>query len=137
MHLVRVAGNGAGRPFRAGCITRVQVFKELDMKVKPVCPDRLQRNKLGGSPMSNLTGLIHAVATKARERWMSGFMAAAFLSLLMPLHLYGQAVSRINGVVTDQAGAVVAEAKVAVTNVDTNVAQTSTTTSAGTYLIID
>ena len=55
----------------------------------------------------------------------------------MPLHLYGQAVSRINGEVTDQAGAVVPEAKVTVTNVDTNVARTTTTTSAGTYLIID
>jgi hypothetical protein len=104
---------------------------------KRVCPDRLQRNKPGGSQMNNLTGLVHAIAGKAREMWVSGFMAAVFLLLLMPLHLYGQAVSRINGEVTDQAGAVVPDAKVTVTNVDTNVAQTTTTTSAGTYLIID
>jgi len=87
--------------------------------------------------MNNLTGLVHAVATKARKRWASGFMAAAFLLLFMPLHLSGQAVSRINGEVTDQAGAVVEGAKVTVTNVDTNVAQTTTSTSAGSYLIID
>ena len=135
MHLVRVAGNGTG-PFRAPYIAEVQVFKGLDMKAKPG-PDRLQRNKLEGSQMNNLTGLIRAVGIKAQQRWMSGLMAAAFLLLFMPLHLNGQAVSRINGEVTDQAGAVVPDAKVTVTNVDTNVSQTTTTTSAGNYLIID
>ncbi len=135
MHLVRVAGNGTGA-FRAAYIAEVQVFKGLDMKAKPG-PDRLQRNKLEGSQMNNLTGLIRAVGIKAQQRWVSGFMAAAFLLLFMPLHLYGQAVSRINGEVTDQGGAVVPDAKVTVTNVDTNVARTTTTTSAGTYLIID
>ena len=136
MHFVRVAANGARHPFRAAYITNVQVLRDCDMKVEPVCPDRLQRNKIEGSQMNNLTGLIQAIAAKAQQRWVSGLMAAVFLLLLMPLHLYGQAVSRINGVVTDQAGAVVAEAKVTVTNVDTNVSQTTTTTSAGTYLII-
>ena len=87
--------------------------------------------------MNNLTGLGHTIAGKARWGWVSGFMAAVFLLLLMPLQLYGQAVSRINGEVTDQAGAVVPDAKVTVKNVDTNVSQTTTTTSAGNYLIID
>ena len=87
--------------------------------------------------MNNLTGLVHAMAGEARAKWVSGLMAAAFLLLVVPLNLYGQAVSRINGEVTDQGGAVVPEAKVTVTNVDTNVSQTTTTTSAGTYLIID
>ncbi len=87
--------------------------------------------------MNNLTGLVHAIAGKARGMWVPGFMAAAFLLLFMPLNVYGQAVSRINGEVTDQGGAVVPDAKVTVTNVDTNVARTTTTTSAGTYLIID
>src|ERR1051326_5089242 len=137
MHVVRVAANGARHPFGAAYITNVQVLKDCDMKVEPVCPICLQRKKIEGSQMNHLTGLIRAIAAKTQQRWVSGLMAAAFLLLLMPLHLYGQAVSRINGVVTDQAGAVVADAKVTVTNVDTNVAQTSTTTSAGTYLIID
>ena len=138
MQFASTVGSGTGRPFGAvAYIPKVQVFKELEMKSKRVCQDRLQRTKLAGSQMNNLTGLIQAIAAKAQQRWVSGLMAAAFLLLLMPLHLYGQAVSRINGVVTDQAGAVVAEAKVTVTNVDTNVSQTTTTTSAGTYLIID
>lgn len=87
--------------------------------------------------MNNLTGPVHSVARKALQGCVSGFVAAAFLLLLMPLYSYGQAVSRINGEVTDQAGAVVADAKVTVTNVDTNVTRTTSTTSAGTYLIID
>src|SRR5579864_5967372 len=109
----------------------------MGTSAKRVCPDHLQLNKPGGSRMNNLRGLVHTIARKALKGWVSGFMAAAFLLLLMPLNLYGQAVSRINGEVTDQGGAVVADAKVTVTNVDTNVSQTTTTTSAGTYLIID
>ncbi len=138
MQFASTVGSGTGRPFRAmAYVPKVQLFKELEMKTKRVCPDRLQRNKPGGSQMNNLTGLVHAIAGKARGMWVSGFMAAVFLLLFTPLHLYGQAVSRINGEVTDQGGAVVPDAKVTVTNVDTNVAKTTTTTSAGTYLIID
>lgn len=138
MQFASTVGSGTGRPFGAvASIPKVQLFKEPEMKTKRVCPDRLQRNKPKGSPMNNVTGLVHATAGKARRGWVSGLMAAVFLLLLMPLHLYGQAVSRINGEVTDQAGAVVPEAKVTVTNVDTNVARATTTTSAGTYLIID
>jgi len=39
--------------------------------------------------------------------------------------------------VTDQAGAAIPDAKVTVTNVDTNVSKTTDTTSAGTYLVTD
>jgi hypothetical protein len=137
MQFASTVGSGSP-PFGAvAYIPKVQVSKELEMKSKRVCQDRLQRNMLGGSQMNNLTGLVHAIAGKTLRSWVSGFMAAAFLLLLMPLQLYGQAVSRINGEVTDQAGAVVPDAKVTVTNVDTNVSQTTTTTSAGNYLIID
>ena len=87
--------------------------------------------------MNKLTGLVHAIAGKAQRGWVSGLMAAVVLLLFMPLHLHGQAVSRINGEVTDTAGAVVADAKVTITNVDTNVSKTTTTSSAGTYLTID
>jgi hypothetical protein len=138
MQFASTVGSGTRRPFGAvAYIPKVQVLEELEMKSKRVCQDRLQRNKLGRAKMSNLTGLAHAIAGKTRRGWVSSFMAAAFLLLLVPLHLHGQAVSRINGVVTDQGGAVVPEAKVTVTNVDTNVSQTTTTTSAGNYLIID
>src|SRR5437016_14163527 len=72
------------------------------------------------------------------SRFWPAFALAVNLSLfLAPANLHGQAVSRINGEVTDEAGAVVPDAKVTVTNVDTNVSQTTTTTSAGTYLVID
>src|SRR5579872_1892102 len=138
MEFASTVGSGTGRPFGAvAYIPKVQVFKELEMKSKRICQDRLQRTKLAGSQMNNLTGLVHALTGKARGVWVSGFIVALFLLLLMPLHLYGQAVSRINGEVTDQGGAVVPEAKVTVTNVDTNVSRATTTTSAGTYLIID
>jgi len=68
------------------------------------------------------------------------FFAASALSLLLlssPVGLRAQAVSRINGTVTDQADAAVPDAKVTVMNVDTNVSQTTVTTSAGTYLVVD
>src|SRR5919108_1313065 len=66
------------------------------------------------------------------------FVCAFVLPLLLvPANVHAQAVSRINGEVTDEAGAEVPDAKVTVTNVDTNVSQTTTTTSVGTYLIID
>src|SRR5579864_3686297 len=134
MPFASTVASGANRPLGAVAYTP---NKELEMNSQRVCQARLQRNKLGGAQMNNLTGLVHAIAGTTRTGWMSGFLAAAFLLLFMPLHLYGQAVSRINGVVTDEAGATVADAKVTVTNVDTNVSQTTTTTSAGNYLIID
>jgi hypothetical protein len=64
-------------------------------------------------------------------------LATCLAVLLCPGEVRSQAVSRINGTVTDQTGAGVPDAKVTVTNVDTNVSQTTVTTSAGTYLIVD
>jgi len=64
-------------------------------------------------------------------------LAICLAVLLCPCEVRAQAVSRINGSVTDQTGAAVPDAKVTVTNVDTNVSQTIVTTSAGTYLVID
>src|SRR5712692_1279825 len=70
-----------------------------------------------------------------------GFCLAILLSLglclgtVQPLH--AQAVSRINGLVTDQAGGAIPDAKVTVTNVDTNVSKTTVSSSVGTYLITD
>src|SRR5579859_694570 len=64
-------------------------------------------------------------------------LAICSVVLLCPGQVRAQAVSRINGTVTDQTGVEVPDAKVTVTNVDTNVSQTTLTTSAGTYLIVD
>jgi len=64
-------------------------------------------------------------------------LAICLAVLLCPCEVRAQAVSRISGTVTDQSGAAVPDAKVTVTNVDTNVSQTTVSTSAGTYLIVD
>jgi Carboxypeptidase regulatory-like domain len=64
-------------------------------------------------------------------------LAICLAVLLCPREVRAQAVSRINGTVTDQAGDAIPDAKVTVTNVDTNVSQTAETTSAGTYLVVD
>jgi Carboxypeptidase regulatory-like domain len=64
-------------------------------------------------------------------------IALALCMLLCPSRLGAQALSQINGTVTDQSGAAVQDAKVTVTNVDTNVSHTMQTTSAGAYYITD
>ncbi len=53
------------------------------------------------------------------------------------MRLNAQALSGINGTVTDQSGAAIEGASVKITNVDTNVTRTIQTTSAGTYYITD
>lgn len=59
------------------------------------------------------------------------------LASLCPMQLKAQALSGITGVVTDQTGAVVAEAKITATNVSTGVKSFAITSSAGTYTITD
>ena len=83
---------------------------------------------------SNFRNCISRLTSRRGLAFLCGF---AFLALCLPASIRGQAVSRINGEVTDEAGAEVPDAKVTVTNVDTNVSKTTTTTSVGTYLIID
>jgi hypothetical protein len=48
-----------------------------------------------------------------------------------------QTLASIDGTVTDSSGAVVANAKVSVTNDNTNVTKTATTSAAGTYTVTD
>ena len=59
------------------------------------------------------------------------------LLLFAPLRTSAQALSGINGTITDATGGAVPDATVTVTNVDTNVSRTATSTSAGTYFITD
>lgn len=65
------------------------------------------------------------------------FAALFCVSLLLPSRSGAQALSGINGTVTDASGAAVADAKVTITNVDTNVSKTTATTTAGTYYVTD
>jgi hypothetical protein len=71
-----------------------------------------------------------------RHGFVAG-LAICLAVLLCPREVPAQAVSRINGTVTDQSGAAIPEATVTVTNVDTNVSQTTVTTSVGSYLVTD
>jgi Carboxypeptidase regulatory-like domain len=64
-------------------------------------------------------------------------MALCFLVLFTSSGAHGQAVSRINGTVTDKNGGAIADATVTATNVETNVSKSNNTTTAGTYLIVD
>ena len=64
------------------------------------------------------------------------FIAVVCATLLLP-HAGAQALSGIQGSVTDSTGAVVPEATVTVTNNATNVASHAVTSSAGTYTVTD
>src|SRR5215469_2614782 len=87
--------------------------------------------------MKSFSKFRNCISRLTSRRGLAFVCGFALLLLLAPTNLRGQAVSRINGTVADQAEAAVVDAKVTVTNVDTNVSQTTTTTSAGTYLVID
>ena len=87
--------------------------------------------------MKSFSNFRNCICRLASRRGLALICGFAILLLILPANLQGQAVSRINGTVIDQAEAAVLDAKVTVTNVDTNVSQTTTTTSAGTYLVID
>src|SRR5256885_9014315 len=64
-------------------------------------------------------------------------MLFAVVLLAYPGRLLAQALSGITGTVTDSTGAVVADAKVTITNNATGVVRTVATSSAGTYTITD
>jgi hypothetical protein len=57
--------------------------------------------------------------------------------VLAPSELRAQGLSGVTGTVTDASGAVVADARVTVTNTATNIVHTAVTTSQGTYFITD
>jgi len=87
--------------------------------------------------MKSFSNFRNRISHMTSRRALALFCAVALVLLVLPASIYGQAVSRINGEVTDQAGAVVPDAKVTVTNADTNVWKVTVTTSAGTYLVTD
>lgn len=88
--------------------------------------------------MEAILSLCSGVRNRMASRYgLFAGLAVCLAVLLCPGELRAQAVSRINGTVTDQTGAEVPDAKVTVTNIDTNVSTSTTTTSAGTYLVID
>ena len=68
---------------------------------------------------------------------LAAVLVIGLVFLCSPTRLNAQALSGINGTVTDQSGAAIEGASIKITNVDTNVTRTATTTSAGTYYITD
>jgi hypothetical protein len=79
-------------------------------------------------------------ASRLRSLGLRGFFVVCFVALALfmaPMHAGAQALSGINGTVTDVSGAVIEGATVTVTNIDTNVSRTAISTSAGTYYITD
>src|SRR4051812_44670896 len=63
----------------------------------------------------------------------TGLFAAILIACTFLMPAMGQSVGEIAGEVHDTTGAAIAEAPVTATNVDTNVARTTTTNSQGAY----
>ena len=73
-------------------------------------------------------------ALRRNPRWLC-FLTVAFGMLLVPATLFAQGSYRaqVRGTVTDQSGAIVVNATVTITNVGTNIAQTSHSDDHGQY----
>jgi hypothetical protein len=70
------------------------------------------------------------------SRSLSVFLSLAMAVLLAPVaHGQGTYAAQIRGVVTDQSGAVVANATITITNDGTNIAQTAQTNEHGEYFL--
>src|SRR5882724_9265204 len=85
---------------------------------------------------SRMTMFRRLSASQFRTR-MASFTALFLLLISATSMLVGQTLSGINGTVTDATGAVIADAKVTITNNATQVSKTASTSSAGTYTITD
>ncbi|HLK19560.1 MAG TPA: TonB-dependent receptor [Bryobacteraceae bacterium] len=86
--------------------------------------------------MSFLTSLSLNLRAGGRSLIVS-CITICFLFAATSTGLFGQALSGINGTVTDASGSVIPDAKVTVTNNATQVAKTAVTSSAGTYTVTD
>jgi hypothetical protein len=67
----------------------------------------------------------------------SALLCGFLLATLGSVRLHAQAVSQISGTVTDQSGDAILNAKITVTQTDTGVARTTTTDSAGSFIVAD
>jgi len=69
-------------------------------------------------------------------RWQCVFALLVFLTLVNMTAVAQDATGRIVGVATDPSGAVIANAKITVTNVGTNISNETTTASDGSYQVL-
>ncbi len=81
--------------------------------------------------------MLHAQAFPKVQRWLVAVIAVGFFTVATARLGQGQTLSSIDGTVTDSSGAIVANAKVTVTNDATHVSKTAQTGSAGTYTVTD
>jgi Carboxypeptidase regulatory-like domain len=70
-----------------------------------------------------------------RNRWIVFGFAIVCLALLAPRTISGQASAGITGTITDTSGAVIANAKVTITNEGTSVSNHAVSSSVGTYSV--
>ena len=70
-----------------------------------------------------------------RNRWIVFGFAIVCLALLVPRSLSGQASAGITGTITDTSGAVIANAKITITNEGTSVESHAVSSSVGTYSV--
>jgi hypothetical protein len=87
--------------------------------------------------MKSLLRCLHSFGGGTKSARFLAALSVALLLLSSPSGLRAQALSGINGTVTDPGGVPVPDAKVTITNIDTRVARTAITSSAGTYYITD
>ena len=73
---------------------------------------------------------------RLKGRMLFAFLAVSVAMLALPV-VGQERFGSIGGVVTDPSGALVGDAKVAVTNKATNRAQTATSRADGTYIVPD
>src|SRR5882724_9061756 len=86
--------------------------------------------------MKSLLHCLHGFGGGTKSTRLLVWLAVGLL-LSYPSGLRAQALSGINGTVTDPGGVPIPDAKVTITNTDTGVSRTTETTSAGTYYITD
>src|SRR5271165_978081 len=85
--------------------------------------------------MKTTLSAFSAFSHRSWSRFVTAFLACGVLWLAP--QAMAQTLASIDGTVTDSSGAVIANAKVSITNDATNVTKTAVTSSAGTYTVTD
>ena len=109
----------------ATCRLSLLSFKSRRARTSTVCPER-EHSSGTDTPIPRPRRL------SAASRHLAWLLLVA---LFFPLELGAQSVGSITGIVTDPSGAVVANARVVATRVETGVAQSTLSSKAGTYTI--
>src|SRR5579884_1860949 len=101
----------------------------------PLCP--LGRAMNPKEPEMTKSWSFPAVQIRALEMWPAFCLAVCLAVIVTPVRVNAQALSGMNGTVTDASGAVVPGANVMITNDATGVVTKTVTTTAGTYSVTD